>query len=178
MAEHSTQKFVPNDLGTKCPSINCAEGSWLRQVGRAKRGAGENWAVPNGMGPGVGCEAPIGNCTVGPDGLRPPTVQLGLVIWCNPLVGRSSMRPKFGPTKGAGVVGRLTMVGRSFGHDLVLGRTVRRSLYHTHWVCAVCCVQWAVPTDQLAQFGTKRAKGGRGLGAFGPNSGRPQFLLS
>lgn len=44
--------------------------------------------------------------------------------------------------------------------------------------------QWAVPngrcpTDQLAQFGTKRAKrGAGGLGAFGPNSGRPQFLLS
>lgn len=65
------------------------------------------------------------------------------------------------------------MVGRSFGHDLAGACIVRRSLYHTHWVCAVCCAQWAVPTDQLAQFGTKRAKRGPGVRGLWPQLWAP-----
>lgn len=103
-----------------------------------------------GWGPGAGCEAPIRNCAVSPGGLHPPpTVQLGMVRAGYP------------------------MVGRSFGHDLAGACIVRRSLYHTHWVCAVCCAQWAVPTDQLAQFGTKRAKRGRGFRGLRPQLWAP-----
>lgn len=138
---YSTQKFsLTAEYAEVCPKRFGA--TVQRAVGFAKLGGqsvvGDNWAGPNGMGPGAGCEA--------------PTVQ-----WAAP-----------------------TMVGWSFGRNLS-GRTctVRKSLSQTIWVCAVGCAQWVDPTDQLAQFGTKRAKrGAGGLGAFGPNSGRPQFLLS
>ena len=81
------------------------------------------------------------------------------------------------------------MVGRSFGRDLAEACTVRRSLCHTQefvpndlglyrWACAVGCVQWVDPTGQLAQFGTKRAKKGAGVRAFGPLWGLTMVLLS
>ena len=125
------------------------EATVQRAVGFAKwagqKRGWENWADPNGMGPGAGCEAPLGTV----QGAAPTTVQMAMIRAGYP------------------------MVGRSFGRALVLGCTVRRSLYHTHWVCAVCCAQWAVPTDQLAQFGTKRAKRGPGVRGLWPQLWAP-----
>lgn len=110
------------------------------------------WADPNGVGArGTGCEA--------------PTVQMAMIRAGYP------------------------MVGRSFGRDLAEACTVRKSLYSTQefvpndlglyrWACAVGCVQWVDPTDQLAQFGTKRAKRGPGVRGLWPNSVGPQSPLS
>ena len=79
------------------------------------------------------------------------------------------------------------MVGRSFGHDLAGACIVRRSLYSTQefvpndlglyrWACAVCCAQWAVPTDQLAQFDTKRGQKGPGVRGLWPQLWAPTIF--
>lgn len=78
-----------------------------------------------------------------------------------------------------------TMVGRSFGHDLAGACIVRRSLYSTQEFVPndLGLYRWAVSSEwtQLANWHNlvqSGPKGGRGLGAFGPNSGRPQSSLS
>lgn len=120
-----------------------------------------HYAHPIWMGARGRVRSTIRNCAGGPGGLHPPpTVQLGMVRAGYP------------------------MVGRSFGHDLVGACIVRRSLYSTQefvpndlglyrWACTVCCVQWAVPTDQLAQFGTTRAKRGPGFRGLWPQLWAP-----
>lgn len=134
------------------------------------------------------------HCTGGPmrgggGPLADPTVQVAESSW-----GMATMHTQFGWGPGAGceapavqlgmVRTGYPMVGRSEGHDLAGACTVRRSLYSTQefvpndlglyrWACAVCCAQWAVPTDQLAQFGTKRAKRGPGVRGLRPQLWAP-----
>lgn len=103
------------------------------------------------------------------------TVQVAESSW-----GMATMHTQFGWGPGAGCfaptvqMGCATMVGWSFGRNLS-GRTctVRKSLSQTIWACAVCCAQWADPTDQLAQFGTKRAKRGPGVRGLWPQLWAP-----
>lgn len=107
-------------------------------------------------------------CTPNLDGGQGPGAKHPLCSWAAP-----AFQP-IGATVQLGMVrAGYPMVGRSFGRALAGACTVRRSLYHTHWVCAVCCAQWAVPTDQLAQFGTKRAKRGPGVRGLWPQLWAP-----
>lgn len=62
--EHSTQKFVPNDLAG-----NCVGGSWATQVGGPKRGGGQ----------GPGAKHPMGTVqrAVGSGSRSPPKLERG-----------------------------------------------------------------------------------------------------
>lgn len=146
---YSTQEFV--SYARVCPKRFGA--TVQRAVGFAKlggqSGSGITGQAQMEWGQGPGAKHPLGTVQLALEGC---THQLCSWVW----------------------LGQATQwwVG-SFGRALVLGCIVRRSLYHTHWVCAVCCAQWAVPTSQLHNLVQSGPKGGRGVRGLRPQLWAP-----